>query len=221
MGGVLNQVMIVFSVVVSQILGLPSIMNTDVLWPYFLGINVVPCVIGAICLFFRPESPRYLYLAKKDIASAASVLKSLRSGSKDIHQELDEFAKELGVTSGKAGLLDILRVPHLRLALLIALAAHCGQQLSGMNGLLFYSVELFKSNGLSAAAANYATTGVGCVLLGVTIISVFVIDRVGRGVLLIRGLCVVLTCLLIFTLFMVFKEAAHMPWLVNVAMASI
>ncbi|KAG5452059.1 Solute carrier 2, facilitated glucose transporter member 3, variant 2 [Clonorchis sinensis] len=233
MGGVLNQVMIVISVVVSQILGLPSIMNTDVLWPYLLGINVVPCVVGAICLFFCPESPRYLYLAKKDITSAASALKSLRNNPEDVVKELDELAKELDVTSGKvsqitephnfrkAGVLDILRVPHLRLALLIALAAHCGQQLSGMNGLLFYSVELFKSNGLSAAAANYATTGIGCVLLGVTIISIFVIDRVGRRVLLIWGLCVVLTSLLIFTLRMIIKDAAHMSWLVNVAMASI
>ncbi|KAG5452060.1 Solute carrier 2, facilitated glucose transporter member 3, variant 3 [Clonorchis sinensis] len=103
MGGVLNQVMIVISVVVSQILGLPSIMNTDVLWPYLLGINVVPCVVGAICLFFCPESPRYLYLAKKDITSAASALKSLRNNPEDVVKELDELAKELDVTSGKKG----------------------------------------------------------------------------------------------------------------------
>ncbi|KER25752.1 LOW QUALITY PROTEIN: hypothetical protein T265_14152 [Opisthorchis viverrini] len=193
MGGVLNQVMIVVSVVISQMLGLPSIMNTDVLWPYLLGNN--PTSFSMIpWALINPE---------------------------DILHELDEFAKELDVTSGKAGLLDILRKPHLRLALLIALTAHCGQQLSGFNGLLFYSVELFKSNGLSAAAANYATTGIGCVLLGVTIISIFVIDRVGRRVLLIWGLCVVLTCLLIFTLCMAIKEAFQMPWLVNVAMASV
>ncbi|OON15589.1 hypothetical protein X801_08604, partial [Opisthorchis viverrini] len=79
--GVLNQLMIVFSLLLSQILGLRQLMGTKDLWPYLLGkrnfiailhsgLNIIPCILGSALLLLCPESPRYLYIIKRDPETA-------------------------------------------------------------------------------------------------------------------------------------------------------
>lgn len=70
--------MIVFSLTLSQTLGLPQIMNTLSLWPYLIGkdltpfvglsvaLNAIPCAVGLLCMICCPESARYLYFIKGD-----------------------------------------------------------------------------------------------------------------------------------------------------------
>lgn len=219
--GVLNQIVIVASLLMSQILALPSLMGTDALWPYLLGLNILPCLLGTVCLFFCPESPRYMYLVRNDSTAAREALMQLRDSTEDIQLDLDDYVKEAHNRTTKASILDLLKVPYLRLALVVSVIAQLGQQLSSMSGLLYYSTKLFKANGLSEDSATYATIGIGGVLLAVTIVSVFIIDRLGRRVLLIGGFIDALVSLVIFTVCLIIRKYTEAGWLVYPAIVAI
>ncbi|TPP56221.1 Solute carrier family 2 facilitated glucose transporter member 4 [Fasciola gigantica] len=218
--GVLNQLMVVFAIVLVQVLGLKEALCTEELWPYLFGLNAIPCVISIACLLFCPESPRYLYLTRNNEEAARKALLKLGRKPDEIKAELKEMHEETQNVTQKIALVSFFRVRHLRWGLLIALVCQMGQQLCGINGLLYYSAELFKSTGLSSQDANYATIGIGCVFFVVTLISVFIIDRVGRRVLLIGGLLTIFVCLVVYTICLVIRTYAGVNWPAYVAIAS-
>lgn len=53
-----------------------------------------------------------------------------------------------------------------------------------------------------------------------TLISVFIIDRVGRRVLLIGGLLTIFCCLIVYTICLVIRTYAKVNWPVYLATAS-
>ncbi|CAH8494544.1 unnamed protein product [Dicrocoelium dendriticum] len=219
--GVLNQLVIVSSILISQILGLSELMGTKQLWPYLLGLNIIPCVIGMVILFWCPESPRYLYLMKRDIMAAREALRKLRGSLADVQSEMDQLALEAETQAAKVSVFSLLKVQHLRRALCIAILAQMGQQLSGINGLFYYSVKLLTSLGLSNAQAAYVNIGIGCTLVAVTIVSVFIIDRLGRRVLLIGGFADACICLLVFSACIIGRKLGNVNWPIYMAIVFI
>lgn len=78
----------------------------------------------------------------------------------------------------------------------------------GINAVIFYTVEIFNSSG-SNIDPNFSAVIVGLVLMISVIISILLIDRAGRKVLLVVsdvGMCVALFGL---GLFFYFKEQGH------------
>ena len=59
---------------------------------------------------------------------------------------------------------------------------------AGINAVLYYSTDLFIGAGLSSDAAKYATIGIGAIMVGMTIVTIFLIDRAGRRTLHLWGL---------------------------------
>ncbi len=70
----------------------------------------------------------------------------------------------------------------------IAVVLQLSQQLSGINAVIYYSVIIFKRAGYSQTVSEYANLGLGTANLIVTIISVFLMDRLGRRILHMTGL---------------------------------
>ncbi len=60
--------------------------------------------------------------------------------------------------------------------------------MSGINAVIYYSVIIFKRAGYSQTVSEYANLGLGTANLIVTIISVFLMDRLGRRILHMTGL---------------------------------
>ncbi|KAM7537707.1 hypothetical protein Aperf_G00000073281 [Anoplocephala perfoliata] len=85
------------------------------------------------------------------------------------------------------------------MALFVAVITHLAQQFSGINAALFYSTSLFETVGLVSESV-YATLGVGSMMVITTIVSVFLIERVGRRILFIGGLGVMLFSAIIITI---------------------
>ncbi|KAK4469240.1 hypothetical protein MN116_006812 [Schistosoma mekongi] len=205
--GTLNQFVIVIGILLSQILGLPKVMGTAELWPYLLALCIISSVIHIILLFTCPESPAYLYIIKGDRRRSENALLYFRGHDCDIHSELELLKKETEHSSRRqANIIDLLKNPHLRWALIVALVLHIGQQLSGINGILYYFVSLFISNGLTKEIASYANLGTGGTILVGTFVSIFIIDRKGRRPLLMFGISVCLSSLLLFTLTLIIKQ---------------
>lgn len=62
--GTVYQLVITISILVSQILGLESILGTENAWPVLLAVTVVPAIFQLVTLPICPESPKYLLLSK-------------------------------------------------------------------------------------------------------------------------------------------------------------
>jgi SP family facilitated glucose transporter-like MFS transporter 1 len=62
--GTVYQLVITISILVSQILGLESMLGTETLWPVLLAVTAVPAVFQLATLPLCPESPKYLLLSK-------------------------------------------------------------------------------------------------------------------------------------------------------------
>lgn len=62
------------------------------------------------------------------------------------------------------------------------------QQLSGINAVIYYSTVIFKNTGLTDQNAQYANLGLGGTNIFGTIISIFLIDRLGRRILHLFGI---------------------------------
>ncbi|KAK4469667.1 hypothetical protein MN116_007196 [Schistosoma mekongi] len=216
--GIMNQFVTVLAILLSQVLGLSQIMGTDKLWPFLLGLCAPVCLLHVMLMIFCPESPSYLYLIKGDKNAAKDALLFLRGHDYDVYMELDSYQRDPEFNSGtRFGISDLFKIPHLRWGLFIALIPHFGQQLSGINGVLYYSVSLFESVGLSNRDATLVNLGVGAIILFGTIVSVCIIDRGGRRMLLLVGFSVCLVSLVTFTTVLGVRKYMHTSWLTYIS----
>ena len=56
---------------ISEIVGMKSLLGSVDRWRYLLGLALGPSAIQLIALIFAPESPRWLYMKNHDEAAAA------------------------------------------------------------------------------------------------------------------------------------------------------
>lgn len=75
----------------------------------------------------------------------------------------------------------------LRTPLIIAIVMQLSQQLSGINAILYYSTDIFKATDLDSDQAKWATIGVGGVMVTMTLVSIPLMDKMGRRTLHLWG----------------------------------
>merc|ERR1719336_3847414 len=150
------------SILLSQVLGMGSLLGTPDGWPWLLAITAVPAIFQVATLPFCPESPKYLLLDKDDEMAAEKELRWLR-GTIEVHDEMDEMKQEQESMKlvPKVTLKEMLVNSSLRKPLIIAMMMMLAQQLSGINCAIFYSTSIFKEAGLDAQASQSATLGMG------------------------------------------------------------
>lgn len=87
-------------------------------------------------------------------AEASSALKRLRGGFYDVNAELNQIQKEAEDNANRrSSVFDLVRLPAPRKALLICFAGMAFQQLSGINAVIFYTVNIFEAAGSSLDSA--------------------------------------------------------------------
>lgn len=72
--------------------------------------------------------------------------------------------------------------------LMISIVMQLSQQLSGITAIFYYSTKIFTNTGLNEEIAQFATIGVGAVMVVVTLVSIPLMDRAGRRTLMLWGL---------------------------------
>ncbi|XP_046364522.1 glucose transporter type 1-like [Haliotis rufescens] len=187
--GVLHQLFVVSGLLISQILGFPEIFGNNQSWHVLLGLTALPCVLQLVVMPFCPETPRYLLITQGRELDARKVLESLRGGG-DVGGEIAEMKKEAEQAMGDAKISAIMFVQErsLRMPLIISIVMHLSQQLSGINVIFYYSGNLFKGAGLDESTATHATSGVGAIMVAMTLVTIPLMDRVGRRSLHLIGL---------------------------------
>lgn len=155
-------------------------------WRWMYLMQAVPAAIFLIALIFIPESPRYL-VSKGREEKAADVLTRL-FGSGVTRAKLDEirasFTKDhrprLSDLKGN-GLFGIRPIVWAGIMLAVF------QQLVGINVIFYYGETLWKLAGVSEAAALQRNILSGVVSIAACLVTIAVIDKIGRKPLLLIG----------------------------------
>ena len=147
-------------------------------WRYMFASELIPVTIFLILLFLVPDTPRSLVYHNKE-NEALEILEKVNGTSKAsaILAEIKETLKE---KSGKVlsygwGLI------------IIGVLLSVFQQFVGINVVLYYAPEIFKTLNLGTDAALLQTIIVGIVNFSFTIIAVKTVDNYGRKPLMIIG----------------------------------
>uniref|UniRef100_A0A8C4NYN7 Solute carrier family 2, facilitated glucose transporter member 5 n=1 Tax=Dicentrarchus labrax TaxID=13489 RepID=A0A8C4NYN7_DICLA len=168
--GTLHQLAIVIGILISQVIGLDFILGNDDMWPLLLGLSGAPAVLQSFLLPLCPESPRYLYILQGKEQEARKSLLRLK-GAYDPTPDLEEMRreKEEADRQPRVSILSLIRSSVYRQQLIVALMMHLSQQLSGINGIFYYSTAIFARAGV--AQPVYATIGVGVINTIFTMVS--------------------------------------------------
>lgn len=154
-------------------------------WRWMLGLGVVPGAILGLGMLYLPESPRWLARhGRKD--EARTVLARIR-GTDQVEAELQEMEGVLNESTARGHWSDLL-APTIRPALVVGVGLAVFQQVTGINTVIYYAPTIIQSAGISSASgAILATAGIGVVNVIMTMVSMWLIDRVGRRPLLLIG----------------------------------
>jgi sugar porter (SP) family MFS transporter len=181
----LNQLAVASGILVSYLIGYA--LAAEGAWRWMLGLGGVPGVILAVGMFFLPETPRWLAgHGHPDRARAA--LRQLRGSGVDIEDEVRQLRSDLGSTPQA---LPENRLGHAarRLPMIVGIGLAVFQQVTGINTVIYFAPVIFQASGLSSAsAAILATAGIGVVNVVMTVVAIWLVDRVGRRALLLYGL---------------------------------
>lgn len=210
--GTVYQLVVTISILVSQILGMESILGTPDLWPILLGLTILPSIYQLVAMPFCPESPKFTLLTKGKDIEAQQALTWLR-GTMEVHDEMDEMRAEYEASKlvPKTSLHEMMTNMSLRAPLVISVMMMLAQQFSGINAVMYYSTDIFGSAGLDDQTAQYATLGMGGMNVLMTVISLVIIEKAGRKTLQLIGLVGMMFDVILLTVCLALKDVA--PWL--------
>ncbi len=180
----LNQLLITIGIVASYLVD-DVFAGTNDTWRYMFLSGAAPALILGIGMLFLSETPYWLAGKRRD-EEAQNILSRLMPGI-DAEAELDAIRQSSA--REETGNLGQLAAPWLRPALLIGVGIMFIQQATGINTVIYYAPTIFEMAGFTTAStAITATVGVGMINVLMTIVSIRLVDRLGRKPLLSAGL---------------------------------
>jgi len=150
-------------------------------WRLMFGLATVPAGALFVGMLFQHESPHWL-IAQGREEEARAVLHRVRA-STDIEAEIVEVRELSQKKTSAKDLFD----PAVRKMLTVGVLLAVFQQVTGINTIIYYAPTLLHGAGLGNSAALLANVANGIVNVGMTIVAIRLIDRVGRRPLLLRG----------------------------------
>jgi len=180
----LNQLFLTIGIVASYLVD-DLFANTSETWRGMFFAGLIPAMILGIGMFFLPETPGWL-AGKGHDHEAKDILQRLMPGL-DSNAELANLKQisSLDPTACRKQLGEA----WLRPALWIGIGIMFVQQATGINTVIYYAPTIFEMAGFtSATTAITATVGVGIVNVLMTVVSIQLVDRIGRKPLLSVGL---------------------------------
>lgn len=210
--GVLCPVGLTLGVLLGQFMGFSWVLGTPYTWHYLLALYGLMILACSLAVPFLPESPKYLNCVVGSRQRALRELARLRGcPPEDVAHELDDHVPAVTVETWSIRKLLKSRALSLNLALVCALQA--GQQFSGINAVFYYSMDIFRSAGLSEEGSQYASLGAGLVNFCIAIIMIPIVNACRRRTLAITSCSLCVITLLMLTVAITFMNAVSwMPY---------
>jgi MFS family permease len=143
-------------------------------WKWCLGTGAIPA--AALCLLLLFQSRREAKLLIRPNPSTLRVIPSSAGGESLDHERL-------------------FRRSNAR-PILLATSVAIFNQLSGVNILLLYMLDILTSAGIGLAMGHRYTVFISCLSLAMTVLGMAFVDRLGRKPLLLIGCAGMAVCLL-------------------------
>ncbi|WP_340296945.1 sugar porter family MFS transporter [Staphylococcus coagulans] len=184
-------------------------------WRWMLGLAVVPSLILMIGVIFMPESPRWL-LEKRGEKAARDVMK-LTYPASEIDGEIENMKKINAISDST---WTVLKSPWLLSTIIIGSVFALLQQLIGINAIIYYAPKIFAKAGLGDSTAILSTVGIGVVNVLVTIVAIFIIDKVDRKKLLVIGNIGMVASLLIMSILIWVMGVNSAAWIMMICLTT-
>jgi sugar porter (SP) family MFS transporter len=205
-----NQFAVTLGILLSYLIGYA--LSAGGAWRWMLGLGAVPGLVLAAGMLALPETPRWL-AGHGHMDRARAALLRLRGRHADIEPEMAALRADL---SQKVRALPASRLGHAaaRLPLIVGVGLAVFQQVTGINTVIYFAPVIFQAAGLSSAsAAILATAGIGAVNVAMTVVAIWLVDRVGRRVLLLWGLAGMAVSLCLLALAFALGQGPALGWL--------
>ena len=181
----LNQLMIVIGISISFFSNYFLLSLGEQSWRWMLGVQAIPAGVYFLLLLLVPESPRWL-LSKSREQSARAVLVMVH-GAAAAERELLDIRSSLGQQTRRFAVRELL-TGRLRKVMIFGLGIAFFQQATGINAIFYYLPTIFAHAGGELSSAFGQSIFVGLVNVGMTIVAIWLIDRLGRKPLLCVGI---------------------------------
>ena len=175
----LNQLAITVGILSSYLIdyGLSGTGN----WRLMFGLAAIPAAALFLGMLFQTESPHWLIRQGRE-DEARAVLRRVRYDS-DIEAEVREVRE---ISQREGGLRDLVS-PKVRPLLMVGVLLAVFQQITGINTVIYYAPTLLQGAGFGNSGALLANVVNGAVNVGMTIVAIWLLDKVGRRPLLLSG----------------------------------
>ncbi len=150
-------------------------------WRWMIGVEAFPALIYTILIFTVPKSPRWLISKNRD-DEAKGVLELINPDG-----NADELMEKIKIESQSHSKGETIFMKKYRFPLMLAFLVAMFNQFSGINAFLYYAPRIFEEAGLGESTALLSSIGIGVTNLIFTLLGVFLIDRLGRKVLMYMG----------------------------------
>lgn len=175
-----NQLAVVIGILIAYIVDY-VLLNHDNNWRMMLGFPLIFSIVYLLLLMILPESPRWLYM-KGQTKEANQTIEKLGLSK----QEMSNVASGDNTGKGTSSLRSLFKGKLGKILLIGSLLA-AFQQITGINVIINYAPTIFEMTGVAGDVALIQSIYVGIVNLIFTLIAVWLVDKVGRKVLLLCG----------------------------------
>ncbi|MBE8718782.1 sugar porter family MFS transporter [Cellvibrio polysaccharolyticus] len=154
-------------------------------WRWMFWVEIVPSAIFFLSLLLIPESPRYLVAQgrKDDALDVLTRLYGTEQGNRKYHEIKDSLSENRPRLSD---LFDKV-AQRIRPIVWVGIGLAVFQQLVGINVVFYYGAVLWQAVGFSEGDALLINVISGGLSIGACIISLLLVDKIGRRPLLWVG----------------------------------
>ncbi|XP_046649866.1 solute carrier family 2, facilitated glucose transporter member 3-like [Daphnia pulicaria] len=223
--GLLCPVGINVGLFIGQVLSLEKLLGNEEDWNWLLALTCIPALLCLAVWYYLPETPRYLFVIQQKTDTAFKELSRLRGLPIDkLGPEIEELRREATRVTAEISSdgmnsqsnwtwKTIWANKNLRWPVICVMVMHFGNQISGINAVLYYSTDIFLSAGLDRQQAELAILGAGFINVVMTASVVFLTARFCRRPLMMistSGISIFLTILAICIYFI--SKATWIPY---------
>ena len=166
-------------------------------WRWMFWLQAVPAAIYLLALLNIPESPRYLVVKGEDERAEAVLARLL--GPAAARAKVAEIRASLAADHHKPKLSDLIDKASGRIRPIVwtALGLAVFQQFVGINVVFYYGATLWEAVGFGESAALLTNILSGVISIAACLLTIALVDRVGRKPLLLVGSAVMAVSLAI------------------------
>jgi len=154
-------------------------------WRWMFLVGVIPSAVYGILSFTVPESPRFL-LAKGRRDEARAIFARLMPPA-DLDQTIRELQNAIESDRKNAGVSIRGPVLGLQRIVWVGIILSVFQQFVGINVIFYYSTSLWQSVGFDESDSFTISVVTSITNVLVTLIAIFLVDRIGRKPILLTG----------------------------------